>query len=200
MPLRNAVSKRTEGFTLIELMIVVVIIAVVAALALPSIATGLRDRAANQAALDLVRLARRARAEAAGYGRAHMLHFDAATDGSAELYRGFVGRCALNNWAAVTAGGCDDNTMCIDSLVMNRDHRSLSTINMALSDGTNWLELCFETSGVVRHRTTPGGTFTDANVVNGGFQFLFQRYNADGNLGVARRVLVPLGGTARILR
>ncbi|HEY3593639.1 MAG TPA: prepilin-type N-terminal cleavage/methylation domain-containing protein, partial [Polyangiaceae bacterium] len=86
----------SRGFTLLELMVVVIMIGVLAVLAVPAIAAQLRDRRTNQAAHEVALLFRQARARAMGRGTAVMVRFDTATRGSIEV------REAQN----VTAGSC----------------------------------------------------------------------------------------------
>ncbi|MDH5490945.1 MAG: prepilin-type N-terminal cleavage/methylation domain-containing protein [Myxococcales bacterium] len=196
---------RLAAFTLIELMIVVAIIGVVAALAAPSITTGLRERKPHQAALDLVRLVRRARSESAAYGRAHLLRYSAigsAGRGLAQVYRGTNGRCATNDWDAILAGGCAGNTMCIDALDPAVHSSSAQDVRMRVV-GANPLDICFESTGLMRHRRgagVAGGPFSDRNDIGGGFRFTFQQVQGGTPVGTIRYVLVPLGSDARVLR
>jgi type II secretion system protein H len=73
--IRYRASER--GFSLIELMVVVIIISVLAALAIPSITTRMRDRRTQQAAQEVMNLYRNARMRAMGRGSAVLVRYDA---------------------------------------------------------------------------------------------------------------------------
>jgi prepilin-type N-terminal cleavage/methylation domain-containing protein len=193
--------RREAGLTLLELMIVVTIIAVVAAAAAPTIGASFGERRSNETALDIVRLARRGRSEAVGYGRAYLLRFDAGGNGAFELYRGDSNRCNNANWPAVIAGGCTaGNLACRDFVVAN--HRSTAGQQIVISseDGAS-IDFCFEPTGRVLWQRGGGGLFSDRSVGDaamggGGMRFQIVRNGGDG---VTRRVIVPLGGDARVL-
>lgn len=196
---------REAGLTLLELMIVVTIIAVVAAAAAPSVGAAFGERRSNETALDIVRLARRGRSEAVGYGRAYLLRFTTASNGAFDLYRGNNNRCNSVQWdgaGGVAIGadaGCDGNLNCRDFVAANQ--RSTAGQQIVITPEAGDVDLCFEPTGRVLWRPAGGGLFTDRGTVgtaaaNGGFQFSIVRNGGDG---VTRRVVIPLGGDARVL-
>ncbi|MFW5921444.1 MAG: prepilin-type N-terminal cleavage/methylation domain-containing protein [Polyangiales bacterium] len=207
---------RQEGFTLLELMIVVTIVAVVAALAAPAIASALNARRANEASLDLVRLAKRARSESAAYGRAHLLRVMPAgaggsSRGRVEAWRGDNNACNTNQWGAIITSDCRTNDACIDQLDLEMDHYDVGSnhVAMALPDFGETIDVCYEPTGVMQWRTGTSGRFSDrqsefgssSNDLHGGVRARFEPRDGSGTKnGVARWAVLPLGGDARTLR
>lgn len=74
--------RRSRGFTLLELMVVVTIIALFAALALPVAADVIRDQRTRGDAMEVVNALRMARARAMGRGSAILVRFGNAQEGS----------------------------------------------------------------------------------------------------------------------
>lgn len=202
-------SKHRSGFTLLELMVVVSIVAVVVGLALPTMSQQLADQKTNQMALDIVASARLARSSATAYGRAHLMRWDpagAAGLGTVEVYRGINNGCNTNNWGAIV-GVCAGNVNCIEAVHATEYQSGNSTYQMSVIGALNaGGDICFEPNGTVRWRPGPAGFFTNNLVAtggqdsNGGFVFNIQRRNTGTDVGVARQVLIPLGGDARKIR
>jgi prepilin-type N-terminal cleavage/methylation domain-containing protein len=200
------------GFTLLELLVVVSIIAVTAALATPAIMSALNDRRANEAALDMVRLARRGRSEAAGYGRAYMVRFNNGSNGSAVLWRGNNNGCNTNDWGTIIGSGCEDNAMCVDALELDSSHFQTSSSQVVMTAPTlgATVDVCYEPTGRMLWRTSTTSRFTalnsagagdDATNLGGGVRFAFAPQKTDGTAdGVTRRVVLPLGGDPRTVR
>src|SRR5579862_3048931 len=72
----NIRRNRFSGFTLIELIIVMVIIAIIAAVAAPSLGVFSKSRLTNNAASQILVMARYARAQSISEGRIYRLNFD----------------------------------------------------------------------------------------------------------------------------
>lgn len=187
-----------------EMLIVVAIIAITAALAAPAMHASIMERKNNEAALDLVRLARRGRAEALSYGRAFVLRFDGTAPGSFRLYRGISSDCnaPVNDWATLTTDVCDhEGGACVDRVDMSDSQWILgsSSIQSAERGAADFIDICFEPRGTVEHRTSGAARFSSINTIEGGYLFDFARYSSGSEVGVTRTVIVPLGSDARVL-
>lgn len=73
---RQRLSRLRRGFTLVELMVVVLIVAILAAIAVPSVLERMRERRSAEAAQRIASLYRGARMRAMGRGSAVMVSFD----------------------------------------------------------------------------------------------------------------------------
>ena len=189
-----------------ELMVVSAILATTVALALPAMGAARAEGKSNEIALDLVRVARQARAASTAYGRAHLLRYSAVMfgRGGVQVYRGINNNCNTNVWVPITAGGCTGNVNCIAEVDPRDWENSYTQYNIRLQNFGGTADICFEPTGIVRWRRplTPTTRFLSDNIsggtqIRGGFEFHVTR--TDGN-GVTRRMLMPLGGDARTLR
>ena len=209
---RHRPAPRRAGFTLFELMAVVLIVMVAMALAAPSVTTALAEKRTGQVALDLVRLGRRARADSIAYGRAHVLRYSAAGAGGAfgrvQLFRGIAGGCNTNDWVPIFAAGAacgSASSTCVDELDASASRYRLGGSDSLLSAPAGFaaVDICYQPSGVMMYSPNGGVTRFTANnspALGGGFVFTIVRQRSGATEGPARWVVFPLGGTPRILR
>jgi prepilin-type N-terminal cleavage/methylation domain-containing protein len=106
-------GRRREGFTLIELMIVITIMGSMVAMIAPGLGEFLADARAASASEAFVRLTRHMQSRVQQTGLAHMLIFTAAGGdggglGVIRVYEGMNNHCRQTPWAQ-TIGGTDPN-------------------------------------------------------------------------------------------
>jgi type IV fimbrial biogenesis protein FimT len=198
---RNAPSwsAGARGFTLIELMVVVLIITVVAGLAAPSAVVQMKERRVQEAARQIAILYREARLQAVGTGAATLLRYSGGTFQVREAVAGplapcpnapvpscnipWIGQPALSrqtaSYAAVASGG------------------DLSSLALSVTNGSGGalpeFEVCF----------SPNGRAFSRAILNDGTPLLPLNETITGTLrrpgmGRSRSVVLLPNGTARL--
>jgi prepilin-type N-terminal cleavage/methylation domain-containing protein len=96
------------GFTLVEMLIVVVIIAILALALGPSVGRTFMEQRLSAACRELVRLVRDARLATMAERRAHLVYINPSA-GTARVLRGINNSCFAPNWQALDTA-CTSNT------------------------------------------------------------------------------------------
>jgi prepilin-type N-terminal cleavage/methylation domain-containing protein len=222
-------SSKRAGYSLVELMIVVVIIGIGAALAAPGFADARSEQRASRAAFDLIRIGRRARADTAAQLKAHLVWVETNLSGvpndtRISLVEGTSSSCTNQNWTALldvaqANGPCGSlNSTCLEQFrfqpVDGNDFASAAIqlrVDVADAVGNPTqpnLAICYAPTGLMftgqantLALATAIGTFSSNNTGNGGIRFRLTRRAPDGTqIGVPRWVLFPQGAPPRSSR
>ena len=202
-----------RGFTLIELMVVVIIIGALAALAIPTISGQMRSRRAQFAAKEVSNLYRGARMRAMGRGSAVLVRFDRTVDTDEgrftvrEAVRGEVGNaacdsmpvasCTVPDW---TPGAAPLQSQAIGGLTLKGRAEYESIRARARNPGNadqTVMDVCFTPMGRAFVRYAANGPFTPLTAVP---RVLLSRVDTGSGvpIGPVRWVLVLPNGSARL--
>jgi type II secretion system protein H len=201
---RRRLRRRAAGFTLLELLIVVIMIGVIVTLAVPSIATQMRDRRMNQAAHQVSLIYRQARALAMGRGSAVLVHFDAGTSprGRFDMRESQdvepthclslpASSCSQADWNAASTA----NRLVTTFDPSNLDVYSNVQLKVFLPNGSDAgaaVDICFSPLGRPYRRLSFAGAFAPMNDVP-----YVQVSPVDG-VGLTRTVLIVPNGASRL--
>lgn len=194
--------RRSAGFTLLEMMVVVAIIAITTALAAPAISRAVAISRADRANHDLMRVVRFGRSQAMAFGRTYLLRMvSSAGLTRAELWQGTTSACRLEQWGTITATGpCAAPSFpggnCVDYVESSSYAAGPHDVQFA----NGGLELCFQPNGEMLTRVSGSGTaFTFP--ASGAVQFTTTRLENGSPAGdPPRGVIVPISGAPRGLR
>jgi len=188
-----------------EMMVVVALIAVTAALAAPALMNSVANRRANEAQHAVVRIGAHGRSSAVAYGRAHVLTYVQNSTGTGgdygtlELWRGVSDRCAENDWGTIITAACQTDVNCIDSLDMGAYAYPTHRVELRLMGASNG-SICFQPDGEQYFAAGGGLWNTTPPAGQDAVQFRVRRESRGSTTGVDRFVVFPFGGTPRIDR
>jgi len=216
------------GFTLVELMIVVAVIGIGTAMSAAGIGEAFSDNRALRASRELVRVGRRAKAEALGYTRAHLVWIEPEQN-RVSLIRGRGWSCTNETWDTLFSAGpcraagpdkapfpCIDQVLFAESNTNNDSafwpsiafvagspatYNSSSTANTAICYAPSGLMYSAQGFALAALRTSPTDSeLSPLNGQDGGFLFAVRRMSGAQQLGLTRWVLFPQGAPARLIR
>ena len=173
-------------------MIVVALVTVGASLAAPKVALVMANRRASDLASDSIRLGRLARANAISSGRAYVVRYDAGDDsnGRLRMWRGTNNGCNLQTWSFT---GTPVEQVEAETYNIGGTHVVSVTPDPDV-------DICYEPSGAVMMRSGSGRFLWSVAGVTTGVIFNVDRKVGGVIKGVSRRIVFPLGGTARLLK
>lgn len=194
MRVRSTRSSSRAGFTLIELMIIVVIVGITAALAGPGIAGWMERSRAQRAFYDVLRVARNARSAPIAEGRAYRLRVvGSGTRRRAEVWRGTSNLCGTNPWTAIMAPGCDTSFDCVDVVDMNDySPSSHAEVDIIVPAG-EYTDVCWQPDG--RMLVSAGAGWIDPP--NGAARLQVERRSGGSPVGPMREIVLPAFGAPR---
>lgn len=196
-----------RGFSLLELMVVVTIIAILSAMVLPSMTQAMRERHVQQAAVEVVDLLREVRSRAMYRGRAQTVVMrQVGTTLRIEAYEGTESTCRLSRFRPGMGAGfvAADQIATLDLSEARYTVDGIASV-ITIPTGTSFFQLCYTPMGntffVTTETSVPSTAWSNDNGAvgtGGAFQIDVFQLRDGAQYGVRRRVLIPLGGIPRL--
>lgn len=192
---------------MVELMVVVIIIAVVAALTIPNITRRMRERRSGEAAHRVMLLYQEARMTAMGRGTAVLVRYSQSgpDDSSLEVRIGQAGSLAAAGCQQLPVPSCTAIDWNIEASQQFRPLTSFApssgpydrvTIEMHSPSGTpNFLDVCFTPMGRTFVRENQYFGFSD---MSGVYRADVFRFEGGTKIGRTRSVVILPNGAARL--
>jgi prepilin-type N-terminal cleavage/methylation domain-containing protein len=197
-------SSSKQGFSLLELMIVIVVMGIITAMIAPGLNEFMADGRHSAAAEQLLRLHRSVRARVSETGLAHLVRFDSAASGgrgAMQVFEGMNNHCITTPWNDAVVNGAANNHFVVDSYDMDDfnkgAHRVVLTASTAAAGAVAALDLCFQPNGMVYRRNSAGATWTFISLPEPVLFTITRTVDSVGR-GVPRQVIFPIGGNARL--
>jgi len=209
----DTAAARRAGFTIMELMIVLVIVGIMAMTVAPSLSEVLGTNRHANAAMDLMRFMRRARSQSIATGKAQLIRFDATGSnklGRIDVFNGISNRCRQTPWADAIARPVN-RSRAFDMIDYNPSviggkpslddaHRpviGLSARVLAIGvDPMPEVRVCYQPDGLVYRGWNPDPTVLRVQELE--LEFRLRRAVDGVRHGEDRLVVLPPGGNARL--
>lgn len=203
----RSITGRNSGYTMVELMVVVIIIAVVAALTIPNITRRMQERRASEAAQRVAQLYQTARARAMGRGTAVTVRYTQPTaQGAFEVLEAQRGpragggcitlpepSCNATNW---DTPGLQQFTSLTEFKIGGRGE--YDNVHVTLTQGgtsPTFVDVCFTPMGRTYVRKSQGLGFSSMTEV---YEAKVGRMEGSTALGRTRTVMILPNGSARL--
>lgn len=198
-------SHQQSGFTLIELMFVVALIGVMAAMIAPSLSQGRRDADIANAATALVRLGSRARAHAQTTGLAHAVVWlpNGSTGASVNVFRGTSARCNSVLWSWTIDPAIPTPIDRFESWGQRYSGGGVPMQLVPADTGAANIRICIQPNGVTLLRSGDGVAFTPSiagatnPLLNDVVFNLYHGTSLTTRTGALRQVVFPNGNIPR---
>jgi type II secretory pathway pseudopilin PulG len=219
-------SRSIEGYTLLEMSIVVLIMGAMAAMIAPGLGEFMSDARASGASEELVRLNRVIRARVNQSGLAHLMLFEASDDaagsnglGRIRVWEGMNNHCNQTPWLQTINGSPNDGHVPVETLDMGDSAYNLPTgssppsatdtgrqiIRIVPTGDAKLAILCFEPGGNTYVGTSDGGSasigYTFVRQMAAVTFTVIRQASRNGTMedrGVRREVVFPPGGNGRM--
>lgn len=187
---------RRDGFTLIELMLVVVLVGISAAMIAPAIQRTMAINRASRCQYDFARLLRRARGEAIGTGRAHLIDINSiATDVHMNVYLGDSSSCQRSSWLGIVGVSAPVDGVAQSTYDAGGDG---VFVRVTMAGGPAPRQICYEPDGERFDRSAAAGVFQRTQAI---ITVTLDRHEQGvGGIDVLRQIVIPQFGVPRVVR